>query len=337
MKYQLFPNLTADEMEALTADIKDRGVMVPVEVDEAGEVLDGHHRAMIADSLGLPYPTIVRDGWDELQKLTHVIALNAHRRHLTGDQRAEVVARLRKEGKSLRAIAGVVRVDVATVHRDLSGVADATPERVNGSDGKSYAATHPTPFRPRLDPVGYFATPTPPPAPVVEPEKWSPGSGLMSSESVDWYTPKRVLDAVVAAMGGIDLDPCADPDKSVPATTHYVEADDGLAQDWTGRVYMNPPYGRGIEAWVTKLASAHKSGAVTEAIALLPGRIETDWFYAVEAEWFCNIEGRLAFSGHPNAAPFPSVAAYIGPNGDAFADAFVALGDVYERRRRFAR
>lgn len=334
MKYQLFPNLTADEMEALTADIQERGVMVPVEVDEVGEILDGHHRAMIADSLGLPYPTTVRDGWDELQKLTHVIALNAHRRHLTGDQRAEVVARLRKEGKSTRAIGKVVGVSHVTIQNDLAGK-DLPPERVNGSDGKSYPATRPTPFRPRLDPVGYFDTPAP--AAPAEPEKWAPASGLMSSDSVDWYTPKRVLDAVVAAMGGIDLDPCADPDKTVPATTHYREADDGLAQDWAGRVYMNPPYGRGIEAWVAKLAAAHRSGAVPEAIALLPGRIETDWFYAVEAEWFCNIEGRLAFSGHPNAAPFPSVATYIGPNGEAFADVFVALGDVYQRQRRFVR
>lgn len=34
MTYQLFPNLTADEFEALTADIRERGVMVPVELDE---------------------------------------------------------------------------------------------------------------------------------------------------------------------------------------------------------------------------------------------------------------------------------------------------------------
>jgi len=42
MQYQIFPNLAPDEYEALKADIKARGVRVPVEYDEAGAILDGH-------------------------------------------------------------------------------------------------------------------------------------------------------------------------------------------------------------------------------------------------------------------------------------------------------
>jgi hypothetical protein len=90
MKYQILPNLTTDEMEALTADIRERGVMIPVELDDQGEILDGHHRVMIADSLGISYPTIVRDGWTEAQKFIHVVALNAHRRHLTSAQKRKL-------------------------------------------------------------------------------------------------------------------------------------------------------------------------------------------------------------------------------------------------------
>lgn len=142
--YQLFPNLTADEIEGLTADIKARGVMVPVELDDEGHILDGHHRVMIADSLGIGYPTVVREGWAEDQKLVHVVALNAHRRHLTADQRAEVVATLRKAKLSTRAIARAVGVGVATVHRDLAGVPNGTGETVAGADGKTYPARRPT-------------------------------------------------------------------------------------------------------------------------------------------------------------------------------------------------
>jgi len=100
---------------------------------------------------------------------------------------------------------------------------------------------------------------------------------------------------------------------------------------------MNPPYGRGIGTWTERLAAEFRAGRVTEAVALLPARIETDWFYSLEAVWFCNIEGRLAFSDHDTSAPFPSVAVYLGTEGDQFGEAFVALGDVYERRWRFAR
>jgi len=58
------------------------------------------------------------------------------------DQRREIVAALREHGHSLRAIAGAVGVDAATVHRDAasSGVAAATPDEVRGLDGKRYPA-----------------------------------------------------------------------------------------------------------------------------------------------------------------------------------------------------
>lgn len=145
MTYQLFPNLTADEVGALTADIRERGVMVPVELDEDGNILDGHHRAMIADSLGIEYPTVVRAGWSEDQKLTHVVALNAHRRHLTATERAEVVAQLRRARLSTRAIARAVGVDHSTVVRDLGRGADAPPDSVGGADGKTYPAVRALP------------------------------------------------------------------------------------------------------------------------------------------------------------------------------------------------
>lgn len=157
MKYQLFPNLTADEMEALTADIKARGVMVPVEVDENDDILDGHHRAVIADSLGVEYPKIVREGWSEEQKLTHVVALNAHRRQLTSEQRAEVVGQLRKARMSTRSIAKAVGVSKDTVRRDLIGADAPMPATVQTTDGRSYPA-----FRPRLaDDIPYTPKPEP--------------------------------------------------------------------------------------------------------------------------------------------------------------------------------
>jgi len=43
-KYQVMPDLTPIEYEALKADIAERGVLIPVEVDENGQLLDGHHR-----------------------------------------------------------------------------------------------------------------------------------------------------------------------------------------------------------------------------------------------------------------------------------------------------
>ena len=81
--YQLCPPLKAEELTALRTDIEQRGVQVAVELDEDGNILDGHHRVAIADELGITdYPTVIRRGLDEQAKREHVIALNLNRRHL---------------------------------------------------------------------------------------------------------------------------------------------------------------------------------------------------------------------------------------------------------------
>lgn len=81
-KYQLFEDLRPEEFGALRADIKKRGILVPVEVDEQGNILDGHNRDRIAKEFGLHYETIVRQFSTEEEKHEHVIKLNLARRHL---------------------------------------------------------------------------------------------------------------------------------------------------------------------------------------------------------------------------------------------------------------
>jgi phage N-6-adenine-methyltransferase len=160
--------------------------------------------------------------------------------------------------------------------------------------------------------------------------KWQPATGLMSSDSPEWYTPPHIIAAVVVALGAIDLDPCADPGCTVPAGTHFTEEDDGLSRDWSGHVYMNPPYGPAIPVWVAKLVAEVEAKRVTAAVALIPARTETDWWASFDARTVCFIHGRLAFSGQ-GAAPFPSAVIYLGQDDATFVKAFAALGEVYRR------
>ena len=81
-KYQLFDALRPEEYAALEKDILARGVMVPVEIDENGATLDGHHRVEIAGRHKLKCPTITRKFKTEQEKREHVIKLNLARRHL---------------------------------------------------------------------------------------------------------------------------------------------------------------------------------------------------------------------------------------------------------------
>ncbi len=155
--------------------------------------------------------------------------------------------------------------------------------------------------------------------------------GMFTSDTPEWYTPKHIVAAVVAVLGAIDLDPCADAAKGIPATTHYTAAENGLEQGWRGRVYMNPPYGREIVAWVEKLAEEFRYGNVTEAIALVPARVDTTWWRTLPHREWLAVNGRLSFSGHENPAPFPSAVAYMGPNWPRFREVFAPLGDGYSR------
>jgi hypothetical protein len=57
-------------------------------------------------------------------------------------------------------------------------------------------------------------------------------SALLSYESTEHYTPQYILDAVIACMGAIDLDPCSNSREisNVPAARHYTVEDNGLVQ-----------------------------------------------------------------------------------------------------------
>ncbi len=86
-RYQVLPDLAADDFARLKASIIERGVEVPVMVDEDGEILDGHNRAMIADSLGIEYPKTVLAGLAPHEKRLLAVELNLARRQLTDAQK----------------------------------------------------------------------------------------------------------------------------------------------------------------------------------------------------------------------------------------------------------
>ena len=80
--------------------------------------------------------------------------------------------------------------------------------------------------------------------------------------SDDYFTPKWIFDALGIKF---DLDVCCPPEGPLhtPCKAYYTQADDGLAADWHGTVWMNPPFSRTIP-WVTRWIE-HGDG-----LALLP-------------------------------------------------------------------
>jgi ParB-like chromosome segregation protein Spo0J len=130
-RWQLLPPLSDDEYAALKADIGTQGVLVPIVFDaDTGKVIEGHHRLrawteLRAEGVKMPdYPKQMVRFRDDDERLGFVVAANLFRRHLTREQRADLVARLRAEGWSLRRIGDAVGVDHKTVIADLAEIGE---------------------------------------------------------------------------------------------------------------------------------------------------------------------------------------------------------------------
>jgi len=111
------------------------------------------------------------------------------------------------------------------------------------------------------------------------------------------------------------LDVCATPENATCAR-YFTEAEDGLAQVWAPHIcWMNPPYGRGIKAWVQKAYEEAQRGATV--VCLLPARTDTYWWhtYCMKGDIHF-VQGRLKFGNSVNAAPFPSVVVIFRPGVD---------------------
>lgn len=134
--YQLLPALSEAEYAALRESIAEHGVRVPIEVDEDGNILDGHHRAAIAADLGIDCPRVVVSNLDtEQDKRTVALMLNLSRRHLTREQKREVVRASIAADPDLSdrehaRRCGVSPTTVGTVRREVSKL--DSPEPVTG-------------------------------------------------------------------------------------------------------------------------------------------------------------------------------------------------------------
>jgi len=160
---------------------------------------------------------------------------------------------------------------------------------------------------------------------------------MQSSETNEWYTPAPYIESARAVLGGIDLDPasCAEANQVVQAARFYTADDDGLARDWKGRVWLNPPYGGQAGAFVAKLISHYDAGDVPAAVCLVSSHSpETDWFRPLWDRVLCFTYGRIAFtdsSGEAAAPTHGSVFAYLGPDRARFAAEFEPHGAVVAR------
>lgn len=113
--------------------------------------------------------------------------------------------------------------------------------------------------------------------------------GYTSTGTDVWLTPPYIIEA----LGEFDLDPCSPINRPWDtAKKHYDVRDDGLLQQWHGRVWCNPPYGKHTKIWLDRCALHQNS------IALIFARTETRMFFDYvweKADALLFLKGRLKF------------------------------------------
>jgi hypothetical protein len=166
----------------------------------------------------------------------------------------------------------------------------------------------------------------------------------INSQSQDWGTPEKYVEAVKEFFGGaIDLDPCSNAFSIVKAQVEYrLPKHDGLKDSWNHeRIYVNPPYGldrkrgTGIKNWLYRCAYAHKTYG-SEILALVPVATNTGhWKKYVFgcARSICFLaDTRLKFlvngENGGKGAPMACAMIYWGSDHERFRTVFGKFGAV---------
>ena len=160
--------------------------------------------------------------------------------------------------------------------------------------------------------------------------------GTFGTGENEWYTPDLHLQAVRDVLGVIDLDPASSAiaQNRVKATAFFSKDDDGLARDWRGRIFLNPPYAQPhIASFVSKMVSEFRAGRVSAAIMLTHNYTDTAWFHeaAGSSSAICFTRGRVKFvdaAGNVAAPTQGQAFFYFGDNVEGFSARFKDIGFV---------
>ena len=131
-----------------------------------------------------------------------------------------------------------------------------------------------------------------------------------SSKSNEWSTPQYFFD---------ELNTRYNFTCDLAATAENTKCDlflsDSLVADWNkipGWLWLNPPYGRELGAWVEKAYRENTLGA--KIVMLIPARTDTKYWheYIFNKAEVVFLKGRLKFGDRENSAPFPSALIIYG-------------------------
>ena len=356
----LIPPLSTEERQQLEENITEHGGARDPLVVWASKgtltLLDGHNRYEICTRLGLPFDIHELRFKDRDEAEDWIDRNQLGRRNLDARQMSLLRGRRYNRAKkdaggragrdfgadkmstpnTAEALAAEHGVDEKTIRRDgkfAEAVETLGIEREIAT-GEIQAPKHAIVAAAQALPEGPTAEQV---QQAVQAVKAKPHVANNSGDN-EWYTPKEYIEAARLVLHDIHLDPASNPaaNEVVGADKYYTAEDDGLAQEWDGNVWMNPPYESGlIGQFVEKLCDSYATGTVSRAVVLVNNATETKWFQSLaeQASAICFPRGRVRFwaPGKPSATPLQGQAVlFLGQEVDDFARAFSSFGFVME-------
>lgn len=135
-----FPMMSETELDDLAADIAKNGLRDAIKLDPTGEfIVDGRNREIACERAGVAaHYECLPEGTDIF---AYVVSTNLHRRHLTVEQRHEIIDEIKNRYPDLsnRQIATMAGVSKDTVNRAVfssTGADDPVEHKTIGADGK---------------------------------------------------------------------------------------------------------------------------------------------------------------------------------------------------------
>jgi hypothetical protein len=318
---QCWPIMGEDDYAELIEDIRAKGLLHPL-VMQGDVLLDGRNRLKACEELGIK-PDMVQYVGDD--PAGYIISTN-RRRNLTPGQRAMVAEKLAglKHGgdRKHEVIKGSKEPLILNQEQaaETMGVSEASLKRAR-------EIRHTAPDLAAKVESGEMT--------LWAAHKVAKPHVAQNSGDNEWYTPKAYAESARVVMGKIDIDPASSEtaNKIVKAGKIFTQDNDGLKQDWSGKLWLNPPYSTGlIDKFAAKTVTEYEQGHISEALVLVNNATETRWFARLcsVATGFCFPTGRVKF-WHPRkkAAPLQGQAVvYFGKHWQRFANEFRQYGIV---------
>jgi len=114
---EIIPPLSKDDYARLKEDVKKEGIQIPIQVLSDGTVIDGLHRWKIGKELGIKDIPYTEKTINKEEALDLGITLNLNRRHLSYEQKKEIIEKLRKRGLTQKKVESLADIPDSTISR----------------------------------------------------------------------------------------------------------------------------------------------------------------------------------------------------------------------------